>query len=196
VEEPNGRRGAGGDGRTALLLMDIMPVLVPAFGGDDAMLGRLADASAAARTADVDVVHVRVAFRDGYPDVAASNKVFVATVANLDFTDGPGTETHPGLEARASDLVVLKRRVSAFAGSDLELLLRSRGVRNLVLAGVTTSGVVLSTLRAAADLDYRITVLSDGCADGDEEVHRLLLERVFPAHAEIVTTAEWAASPS
>jgi nicotinamidase-related amidase len=195
VEEPNGRRGGGGEGRTALLLMDIMPVLVPAFGGDDAMLRRLADVSATARTADVDVIHVRVAFRDGYPDVAASNKVFVATVANLDFTEGAGTGVHPGLEAQDSDLVVLKRRVSAFAGSDLELLLRSRGVRNLVLAGVTTSGVVLSTLRSAADLDYRITVLSDGCADGDEEVHRLMLDRVFPAHAEVVTTAEWVASP-
>jgi nicotinamidase-related amidase len=191
----NFENSVAADGRTALLLMDIMPVLVPAFGGDDAMLRRLADASAAAREADVDVIHVRVAFRDGYPDVAASNKFFVATVANLDFTEGSaGTAVHPGLEPRESDIVVLKKRVSAFAGSDLELVLRSRGVRELVLAGVTTSGVVLSTLRAAADLDYGLTVLADGCADGDDEVHRLLLERVFPAHAEVTDTAEWAAS--
>ena len=84
--------------------------------------------------------------------------------------------------------------MSAFVGSDLELILRSRGVAELVLAGVTTSGVVLSTLRQAADLDFGITVLADSCADGDEEIHQLLLDRVFPAHAEVVSTATWIAA--
>jgi nicotinamidase-related amidase len=169
--------------------MDLMPVLVPAFGGDDALLGRLADAAEAARAAKVDVIHVRVAFRPGYPDVAATNRVFTATVSALDFTDGrPGTAIHPGLRAQPSDLVVLKRRVSAFSGSDLELLVRSRGVGRLALAGVTTSGVVLSTLRQAADLDFELAVLSDGCADPDPEVHRVLLESVFPAHADVFDT--------
>ena len=61
----------------------------------------------------------------------------------------------------------------------------------LVLSGIATSGVVLSTLRQAADLDYQVTVLSDWCADGDEEVHRLLLDKVFPRQAAVVTTDEW-----
>jgi nicotinamidase-related amidase len=65
---------------------------------------------------------------------------------------------------------VVKKRVSAFSGSDLEVLLRSLDVTHLVLTGIATSGVVLSTLREAADKDYRLTVLSDGCLDGDEEV--------------------------
>ena len=92
------------------------------------------------------------------------------------------------------DIVVTKLRVSAFAGSDLEVLLRGLEVRDLVLAGIATSGVVLSTLRQAADLDFGLTVLSDACADGDPEVHRVLLEKVFPRQADVVTTAEWTAS--
>jgi nicotinamidase-related amidase len=70
-------------------------------------------------------------------------------------------------------------------------VLRGLGVDSLVLTGIATSGVVLSTLRQAADLDYDLTVLSDACADGDPEVHRVLLEKVFPRQAAVVTTAAW-----
>lgn len=71
------------------------------------------------------------------------------------------------------------------------MVLRSRGVTHLVLAGLATNGVVLSTLRQAADLDYGLTVLRDGCADPDEEVHQLLLVKVFPRQADVVTADEW-----
>ena len=88
--------------------------------------------------------------------------------------------------------MVVKKRVSAFSGSDLEVLLRSLDVTHLVLTGIATSGVVLSTLREAADKDYRLTVLADGCLDADEEVHRVLIEKVFPRQAEVVSVDEWA----
>ena len=51
--------------------------------------------------------------------------------------------------------------------------------------------MVLSTLRQAADLDYRLTVLADGCLDADPEVHRVLTEKVFPRQADVVTVDEW-----
>jgi nicotinamidase-related amidase len=86
---------------------------------------------------------------------------------------------------------VVKKRVSAFTGSDLEVLLRSMNADHLVLTGIATSGVVLSTLREAADRDYRLTVLADACADRDDEVHRVLVEKVFPRQAVVSTTAEW-----
>jgi nicotinamidase-related amidase len=88
-------------------------------------------------------------------------------------------------------LVVTKRRVSAFAGSDLDVVQRAGDTDSLVLAGIATSGVVLSTLRQAADLDYRLTVLADGCLDADPEVHRVLLEKVFPRQAGVVRIADW-----
>lgn len=62
------------------------------------------------------------------------------------------------------------------------------------LAGIATSGVVLSTLRQAADLDYRLTVLADGCLDADPEVHQILLQKVFTRQAEVTSIADWAAS--
>jgi len=65
-----------------------------------------------------------------------------------------------------------------------------------VLCGIATSGVVLSTLRQAADLDYRLTVLRDACADAEAEVHRVLTEKVFPRQADVVDVAHWAAAPT
>jgi nicotinamidase-related amidase len=59
------------------------------------------------------------------------------------------------------------------------------------LTGIVTSGVVLSTLREAADKDYRITVLSDGCADRETEVHEFLINRIFPRQADVITIDEW-----
>jgi nicotinamidase-related amidase len=94
-------------------------------------------------------------------------------------------------DADPEDIVVTKKRVSALAGSDLEILLRALEVDALVLSGIATSGVVLSTVRQAADLDYRLTVLRDGCADADPEVHRVLLEKVFPRQAEVLRTDDW-----
>jgi nicotinamidase-related amidase len=81
--------------------------------------------------------------------------------------------------------------VSAFSGSDLDVVLRSLDVDSLVLTGIATSGVVLSTLRQAADLDFGLTVLSDLCADNDPEVHRILMDKVFPRQAAVITATEW-----
>jgi nicotinamidase-related amidase len=84
----------------------------------------------------------------------------------------------------------------AFTGSDLDVLLRAADARHLALAGIATSGVVLSTLRQAADLDFELTVLVDACADADAEVHRVLTEKVFPRQATVTTAGGWAASLS
>jgi len=100
-------------------------------------------------------------------------------------------EIHPAIAPQPTDIIVTKRRFSAFVGSDLEVVLRAQGISHLVLSGIATSRVVLSTLREAADKDYQLTVLSDCCVDGDEEVQRVLLSKVFPRQAEVVTTEEW-----
>jgi nicotinamidase-related amidase len=192
MNHDNGRPRRPVKAQTALVLMDLMPAVTPAFGGDDALLRRLAAAAKAARRAGVRVLHVRVAFRPGYPDVSPANKVFTMVAANLDFDESsPATGFHDVVAPEPGDITITKRRVSAFAGSDLDLVLRSQDIRTLVLAGVSTSGVVLSTLRQAADLDYELVVLSDGCADADQHVHEVLLQSVFAAHADVQTTDEW-----
>jgi nicotinamidase-related amidase len=105
-----------------------------------------------------------------------------------------GAEIHPAVAPQDGDVVVTKRRVSAFAGSDLDCILRGLGRTHLVLMGIATSGVVLSTIRMAADLDYTMNVVSDCCADGDDEVHRVLVEKVFARMAPEITAEKFAAA--
>lgn len=180
------------DSRSVLLVMDFQRGVVERFG-DEKTLDAATRAVQAARAAQVPVMFVRVAFRPGYPERAESNLTFSAVMAAGDgMTEAhPDTQIHAALEPQADEPVILKRRVSAFSGSDLDVLLRAAGADTLVLAGLSTSGVVLSTLRQAADLDYRLTVLSDACGDRDPEVHRVLLEKVFPRQAVVTTTDEW-----
>jgi nicotinamidase-related amidase len=180
----------------ALLIMDIQPLVTPAFGGDDALLDRISAAAKSARANNVPVIFGRVAFRDGYPDVAASNQLFSSLPGmGLDFQESNAdTGYHPAVPPQAGDHTFTKRRVSSFVGSDLDLLLRSLGVNHIVVTGVATSLVVLSTVCAAADLDYQVTVLSDGCADADPELHDVLMAKVFPARGTVTTVADWTSS--
>jgi len=179
---------------TALLIMDVQQGIVERFAGDEGYLPRLAAAATTARAAGIGVIYVTVAFRAGYPEVSERNKTFAAIAGTGRFADGdPGARVHPAVAPAPGDVIVTKRRVSAFAGSDLDVLLRASGASHLVLAGIATSGVVLSTVRQAADLDYRLTVLADGCLDADPEVHQVLMQKVFPRQAEVTTIAGWTA---
>jgi len=177
---------------TVLLVMDVQRGVVERFAEDPGYLQRLAGAITAARGAGVPVVYVTIGFRPGHPEISARNRTFSALAAAGGYTEGSAAaEIHPAVAPRPGDLVVTKRRVSAFTGSDLDVLLRGLGAGTLVLTGIATSGVVLSTLRQAADLDYRLAVLSDACLDADPEVHRVLTGKVFPRQAEVSTVAEW-----
>ena len=70
--------------------------------------------------------------------------------------------------------------------TDLHQQLTARGIDTLILTGISTSGVVLSTLGEAADRDYRLFVLSDGVADHRDDVHDILLNTVFPSRATVI----------
>jgi nicotinamidase-related amidase len=181
---------------TALLLMDFEANTLGPLGGDESpALERAVAAVGAARDKGVGVIFIRVAFRSGYPEVNPGNRGFapLKDYGDVFDEDNPGTQVHASLGRLAAEPVVLKRRMSAFA-SDLGELLRGRGFDHLVLTGVTTGGVVVSTLRYAADQDYRLTVLSDACADPDTELHDALVNRLFPQQAEVVTVDDWVKS--
>jgi nicotinamidase-related amidase len=80
--------------------------------------------------------------------------------------------------------------VSAFAGTDLDLLLRAHDIETLILFGIATSGVVLSTLTDAFDADYRLMVVGDCCADLDADLHSCLIEKHFRRIASVVSAEE------
>ena len=176
----------------ALLLMDTQNGLIDLVGAGSDYLDRVVATQERAEQADVLVVLVRVAFGPGHPEISARNKTYAAIKAHGGLVHGdPAVDPHPRQIRGNGEIVVTKKRVSAFAGSDLELVLRSQNVTSLVLGGILTSGVVLSTVRDAADRDYHITVLEDLCLDLDEEVHRVLIQKVFPAQADVMTAADW-----
>jgi nicotinamidase-related amidase len=179
--------------RTAVLCMDFQVGIVQNFGGADAdgLLARTVALLQAARAAKARVGYVRVGFRPGYPEVSPNNLAFSTIRSSGRFEgDAPGSEIHPRVAPREGDFIVTKHRYGAFPGTDLDMILRANGVDTLVLAGISTSGVVLSTVRHAADADYRIVVVADCCADPDAEVHRVLTEKVFPKQARVANSAE------
>ena len=177
---------------TALLVMDMQAGIVAMLPDAAAILSNTAKAIAKARDGKIPVIYVVVGFREGAPEISLNNKTFAASKERLASVNAAEfMKLHQDLKPRADEVVVTKRRVSAFTGSDLEVILRAYGVQHLVLTGIATSGVVLSTLREAADKDYGLTVLADCCADGDEEVHRVLTAKVFPRQADVLTVEEW-----
>jgi len=175
---------------TALLVMDVQPGILDRIPDHAAYLARLTETVRAARRHSVPVIHVVVGFRAGLPEVSAKNQSFGALKQTQ-----PGflIDPRPAIAPEGNEVVVTKRRVSAFAGSDLEVILRGGEIEHLVLSGISTSGVVLSTLREAADKDYRLTVLADSCVDTDAEVHAVLTGKVFPRQAQVMSAAQWTA---
>jgi nicotinamidase-related amidase len=172
--------------------MDVQVGIVERYADDAGLVGRLRRAIDAARRASVRVIYVVVGFRDDYAEVSPNNRGFSAIAQTGAYTEGDDNRrVHPDIAPQRGDIVVTKKRVSAFAGSDLDMVLRAQQIDHLVISGISTSGVVLSTVRQAADLDFRLSVLSDGCADGDAEVHRVLIEKVFARQGEVVAIDQW-----
>jgi nicotinamidase-related amidase len=177
---------------TALLLMDFQRMVVDSYAVDkEALLGRVKRLAVAARNSGAMVIHVVVGFQLGYPEISERNSVFSSLKAAGLLAEGdPTAEIYPELTPQPGDVVVTKQRVSAFTGTNLDMILRSNNIDTLLLTGILTQGVVLSTLRHAADLDYRAIVVADGCSDKDPEAQRVLMEKIFPFQARVATVEE------
>jgi nicotinamidase-related amidase len=178
---------------TGLLVMDMQAAMLHRLTDPTAFIARVVRAIAGARDQKIPVIYVTVGFRAGAPEINMKNKSF-ASIGREQWTAGfveQWMKIHPDLAPLEGEVIVTKRRTSAFTGSDLEVILRAFGIQHLVLTGFSTSGVVLSTTREAADKDYRITVLSDGCEDPDPKVHQVLTTKVFPRQAAVLTVEHW-----
>lgn len=182
--------------RTALLVMDYQNgiVTMAAEAGAEDALARTIEAADLVRKAGGRVGYVRVAFTDD--DIAAipANSHFstMVTPERREFlhADSPATAIDERITPQEGDIIVRKTRVGAFSTTDLHEQLRAANVDTLLLAGLSTSGVVLSTVRDGADRDYRIIVLADACGDPTPGVHEFLTGKVFPRQATVLTTAE------
>ena len=177
---------------TALLVMDMQAAILGMAPNGSSITSNVAKAIAHARSKKIQVIYVVVGFRQGGPEISRNNKGFAGNKERFAKVNMREFMTvHPDVAPMADEITITKRRVCAFTGSDLEVVLRANEIKHIVLAGIATSGVVLSTVREAADKDYWITVLEDCCVDSDEEVHRVLTTKVFPRQADVITLAEW-----
>jgi len=173
--------------KTALLTLDFQKGILGFAPGAEAILPNASKAVEFARKRQFQIIHVGLGFSGGHPEIPDTESRFKRVKENNLFVKGtPSAEFHSSI-ARPDELVVYKQRVGAFSENHLHLILRSREIENLVFFGISTSGITLSTLRRAYDLDYRCIVLKDACFDADPEVHRVLTEKVFPAQATVVT---------
>ena len=174
---------------TALLVMDVQTAIVA--GAPSSMLRAVRVALDGAHAAGIPVIYIQVLLRPGRAGVSPRNKMLTRLHEML--TEGaPGLEILPALAPLPDDFVLTKHRVSSFAGSGLDALLRSLDITHLVLTGVSTSTAVLLTALEAADLDFELTVLSDACFNGTGvALHEMLLAEVFPRMADVITADQW-----
>jgi nicotinamidase-related amidase len=178
---------------TALLVMDYQNGIIGMIGDSNPLLARVAEAIALVRRSGGVIGYVRVAFNDDdLKAIPERNKMFarVAGFGRAIHSDEPTTAIHEALAPQPGDIVVRKTRVGAFSTTDLDRQLRERGITTLILAGISTGGVILSTIRDAADRDYRLFVLSDACADPEPDVHDFLVERILPRQADVIKIDE------
>lgn len=181
-------------GKTAVLIMDCQNEIVALLPQDrqEMVLQKASRVLTRSRQIGLPVIYVVVGFREGYPELSLRNKTYVPIRENNRLIAGSmGTEIRSEVAPKKGEIVVTKRRLGAFSTTELGAALSAKDINTLVIMGVATSGCVLSTVRWAADMDYRLIVVSDGCADRDEEVHRVLTEKVFPRQATVVTAEEF-----
>jgi nicotinamidase-related amidase len=179
--------------RSAVLSMDYQTAIVSNYAKDPDMLSRAASILRQARSAGMTVIHMQVGFRPKFPEISPRNAAFSAIKTSPKYQqmfESGGNAIHASVAPEGDDILVTKHRVGAFAGTDLEMILHARDIDTLILFGIATSGVVLSTVRHAADADYRLIVIKDCCADADAEVHACLLDKVFPRQATVVAAGE------
>ena len=159
--------------KTAVLIMDYQNRQLSSFTEDfqRELLGRANEVLAGARHGGIPVIYVEVRRGERTPE----------------------TEIHSAIIPQSGETVLTKSRVGPFSTTNLDELLKKQGVETLVLMGIATSGCVLSTVRWAADIDYKLVVISDCCADSDAEVHRILIEKIFPwlGMATVVSSKEF-----
>jgi nicotinamidase-related amidase len=140
------------------------------------------------------VIHVRVGFRPGLPEVSSRNLLFSSikfSPQHQALFEEPLGAIAAAITPKPGDIVITKHRVSAFPGTDLAMILGAKDIDTLVLFGIATSGVVLSTLLEAADRDFRLAVIKDCCADLDAGLHDCLVNRFFPTRASVLLAREF-----
>ncbi|MGP7796846.1 hydrolase [Sphingomonas sp. CLY1604] len=169
---------------TALILIDLQQGIVPHAGGprsgEDVV--RAAKALAARfRAAGAPVVLVHV----GFTPATMPSQIVDKPSLPAGGTPPAFSEFVPDLR-QDGDIVVLKHHWGAFIGTDLDLQLRRRGIRTVVIAGIATNMGVESTARSAWELSYDVVIAEDATASRSADLHAFAIHNILPQIARIV----------
>jgi nicotinamidase-related amidase len=150
----------------------------------------------ACRAAGVPVIYVNIAFRPGFPELKKPTYPLIESIQERSaFLRGTWDAAVPEeLAPEPDDIIVINFDSSAFSHTDLDCILRAKGVRQLFLAGIATNWVVESTTRYGAELGYDITVLEDCCQGFSDELHDFAIEKTLPYYASIMSSADFIAA--
>jgi biuret amidohydrolase len=191
---------------TALLLLDLQNEMVDPAGKVGAhglaaavaargVLANAAKVLAAARSAGLMIVHVRLGFRRDYADCLS----VAPRIANLKANGAAqlgtwGTEFPAMVQPLESEFVITKQCTSPFFNTPLMHLLLIRGIKKIALGGVATNLAVESATRAGDDAGFAVTVLQDLCAAPNAEWHAFSVERILPVFGTVSDSAAFTAS--
>lgn len=177
--------------KRALLIGDVQAGITTRYPFSSAVFPAVVDVLDRARREDVLVLFAVAALRPSGADLSARNVVFNQLFGQGDVfhEGGSGPALDPRLRRLDNEPVIVKRRVSAFHGTELDLILRSQGIESLAIGGVATGAMVLATALDALDHDYDVSVLRDCCADPDPDVHTFLVDRLLAQRGATVTTS-------
>jgi nicotinamidase-related amidase len=167
------------DEKAALIIIDLQKGITGLVDSSAEIVKKSAELARVFREKGLPVVLVNVAGR-------APGRTEAGPPKGLTFAPD-WTELVPELGQQAGDLLVTKHRVGAFLGTNLDELLRERGVTQVFLTGIATGSGVESTARSAYDLGYNVVFVVDAMADRDAEIHRHCVTKAFPKLGETET---------
>jgi ureidoacrylate peracid hydrolase len=177
--------------RMAILVIDVQPIFVglPLYPPVDGVLRRLLAFIAQARSAGATIVNVRIAIpKELFSDLYVAQ--FSADFAQYISPDSPLTQFHPDFVPLSADLMLVKTRYSAFVGTQLESMLRMRGITTVAVAGLTADVCVGSTARDAFQRDFHVITLSDCTAEMTQATYEGCLATLRGNFGRVMTSDE------
>ncbi len=172
---------------TALVVIDLQQGVLspePAPFGRDAIVGRAAALGRAFADAGAPIVLTVTDFAPGYADAPRGQADAPWALPPEGLPPGFATLV-PEIEALPAAVRITKRQMSAFFGAELDLQLRRRGCRAVVICGVATNMGVEATARAAFDLNYDVVIAADACGSVAPGLHEFAMERILPRIARV-----------
>lgn len=174
--------------RSALLVMHYQTDITSLFPAvAPSLLGNTRQLCDAARQKGVPVYFAQIRFSPGYPEISLLNKNGQGIKQLGLFVDD---DICPELGRRPDEPVITAHRASVFFGTDLELRLSAQGVDTLIMVGIASTGVMLSSIAYASDADYRLYTVKDCCYDPDQIVHEHLFATAFESRSTVLALAD------